>query len=104
MGQRHASTPAQRAQWVSRMIAQAGEYGAVTALSQAVGVSRQTLNALLAKLGQAGLIDVGFRRIRVLDVDRLADSNAPLIETECAVRQARRTPHQPARAGGSRVD
>lgn len=73
-------------------------------LARMIGVSRQTLNVLLAKLGQAGLIDVGFRRIRVLDVGRLADSNAPLIETERAVRQARRTPHQPARAGGSRVD
>lgn len=43
MGHRHASTPAQRAQWVSQMIAHAGEYGVVTALSRAAGVSRQTL-------------------------------------------------------------
>jgi hypothetical protein len=43
MGRRHASTPAQRAQVVSQMIAHAGEYGAVTALSRAVAASRQTL-------------------------------------------------------------
>jgi hypothetical protein len=43
MGRRHASTPAQRAEWVGQMIAHAGEYGVVTALSRAAGVSRQTL-------------------------------------------------------------
>jgi hypothetical protein len=43
MGQRHASTPTERAQVVSQMIAQAGEYGVVTALSRSFGVSRQTL-------------------------------------------------------------
>lgn len=73
-------------------------------LARMIGVSRQTLNALLAKLGQEGLIDVGFRRIRVLDAARLADQDAPPAEAERAVRDARRTPHQPARAGGSRVD
>lgn len=43
MGQRHASTPAQRAQVVSQLLAHAGEYGVVTAVSRALGVSRQTL-------------------------------------------------------------
>src|SRR3712207_789739 len=41
MGQRHASTAPQRAQVVSQMIAHAGEYGVVTALSRTHGVSRQ---------------------------------------------------------------
>jgi hypothetical protein len=43
MGRPHPSTPAQRAQWVSQMIAHAGEYGSVTALSRTAGASRQTL-------------------------------------------------------------
>ena len=43
MGQRHASTPTERAQVVGQMIAHAGEYGVVTALSRQLGVSRQTL-------------------------------------------------------------
>ena len=43
MGQRHPSTAAERAGWISQLIAQAGEYGVVTALSRAVGVSRQSL-------------------------------------------------------------
>ena len=38
-----------------------------------VGVSRQTLNGLLARLQLDGLIEVGFRRIRVLDETRLRD-------------------------------
>ena len=43
MGQRHPSTPSQRAQGVAQMIAHAGEYGVVTNLSRQLGVSRQTL-------------------------------------------------------------
>jgi hypothetical protein len=43
MGQRHPSTPTQRAQGVAQMIAHAGEYGVVTELSRQLGVSRQTL-------------------------------------------------------------
>jgi hypothetical protein len=43
MVQRHPSTPVQRAQGVAHMIAHAGEYGVVTELSRALGVSRQTL-------------------------------------------------------------
>ena len=34
MGQRHPSTPAQRAQGIAYMIAHAGEYGVVTELSR----------------------------------------------------------------------
>jgi len=37
-------------------------------LARLAGLSRQTLNGLLQKLEQAGLIDVSFRRIRVLDL------------------------------------
>jgi DNA-binding transcriptional ArsR family regulator len=73
-------------------------------LARMIGVSRQTLNALLAKLGQAGLIDVGFRSIRVLDAARLVDPNASPAEAQRAVRRARGTAHQPARAGGGRID
>ena len=54
MGQRHPSTPSQRAQGAAAMIAPAGEYGAVTALSRQLGVSRQTLYAWEA-IGLAAL-------------------------------------------------
>lgn len=43
MVQRHPSTPVQRAAGVACMIAHAGEYGVVTEVSRALGVSRQTL-------------------------------------------------------------
>ena len=43
MGQRHDSTPAQRAQAIAQMIAHAADYGVVTHLSRDLGVSRQTL-------------------------------------------------------------
>src|SRR3712207_4053204 len=40
MGHAHPSTPAQRLQWASHLLAHAGEYGVVAALSRATGVSR----------------------------------------------------------------
>jgi hypothetical protein len=43
MGQRHASNRSERIQWVAELIAHAGVYGVVAALSRAKGVSRQTL-------------------------------------------------------------
>lgn len=45
MARRHPSTPGQRAQWVSHMIATSGAYGLVTHLSREANVSRQTLYA-----------------------------------------------------------
>lgn len=45
MGHAHPSTPAQRVQWASHLLAHAGEYGVVAALSRATGVSRPTLYA-----------------------------------------------------------
>jgi len=39
----HASTPSERVAWVGYLLAHAGEYGVVTALSRTVGVARQTL-------------------------------------------------------------
>jgi hypothetical protein len=53
MVQRHASTPAQRAQVVAQMIAHAGDYGVVTQLSRQLGVSRQTLYAWTERGSQA---------------------------------------------------
>ena len=50
----HPSTPQQRAQWVSQMLAHQGHYGFVTQLSRETGVSRQTLYSW-AKLGQQAL-------------------------------------------------
>ncbi|MDQ5851424.1 MAG: hypothetical protein M3380_05000 [Chloroflexota bacterium] len=45
MGHAHPSTPAQRVHWASHLLAHAGEYGIVSALSRATGVSRPTLDA-----------------------------------------------------------
>ena len=53
MGQRHDSTPAQRAQAVCHMIAHAGDYGVVTHLSHEWGVSRQTLYTWMERGWQA---------------------------------------------------
>jgi CRP-like cAMP-binding protein len=48
-------------------------------LARIVGVSRQTLNALLADLHAAGLVEVGFRSLRIPDAARLcAAAPAPL--------------------------
>jgi hypothetical protein len=53
MGQTHPSTPAQRVQWASHMLAHQGEYGLVTQLSRTLGVSRPTLYAWKATAQQA---------------------------------------------------
>lgn len=53
MGQPHPSTPAQRLQCASYLLAHAGEYGVVTALSRALGVTRPTLYAWRAQALQA---------------------------------------------------
>src|SRR2546423_7071805 len=50
----HSSTPTQRAQWVSALVAQEGTYGIVSHLSQMADVSRQTLYSWKAK-GQCAL-------------------------------------------------
>src|SRR5512138_2984519 len=50
----HPSTPEQRAQWVSHMLAHQGQYGLVTHLSRQAGVSRQTLYTW-AKSGRRAL-------------------------------------------------
>lgn len=73
-------------------------------LARMVGVSRQTLNVLLGQLSKAGLIEVGFRSVRVLDVVRLADPNAPPADSPRAGRDARRTPRPPSRANRSDID
>src|SRR2546425_503848 len=43
MGHAHASTPRERADWISRLLAHAGDYGVVSALSRAVRVLAQEL-------------------------------------------------------------
>jgi hypothetical protein len=45
MVQSHPSTPEERVQWASHMLAHSGEYGLVTQLSRTLGVSRPTLYA-----------------------------------------------------------
>jgi CRP-like cAMP-binding protein len=55
-------------------------------LARMVGISRQTLNVVLGRLQEQGLVEVGFRRIRVIDAARLADvepvEQAPSHEAE----------------------
>ena len=53
MVQSHPSTPAERVQWTSYMLAHSGEYGLVTQLSRTLGVSRPTLYAWKATAQQA---------------------------------------------------
>src|SRR5947209_6410886 len=55
MARPHSSTPTQRAQWVAWLLALAGVYGIVTALSRRTGVSRQTLYTWRAQ-GHAALV------------------------------------------------
>lgn len=53
MGRKHPSTPAQRVQWASHMLAHPGEYGLITQLADSLGVSRPTLYAWKAQAKQA---------------------------------------------------
>jgi hypothetical protein len=53
MGHSHPSTPEQRVQWASHMLAHQGQYGLVTQLSRALNVSRPTLYAWKAAAQQA---------------------------------------------------
>jgi hypothetical protein len=53
MGQSHPSTPEQRAQWASQMLAHEQEYGVISRLSASIGVSRPTLYAWKARARQA---------------------------------------------------
>jgi len=50
----HSSTPSQRVQWVSELLAQEGRYGVVSQMSRSHNVSRQTLYTWKGK-GQAAL-------------------------------------------------
>jgi transcriptional regulator of acetoin/glycerol metabolism len=45
MGQRHPSTPAERAQWAAYLLAHQHTYGVVMQLSRELQVSRSTLYA-----------------------------------------------------------
>ena len=74
-------------------------------LARMVGISRQTLNTLLGSLSKAGLIEVAFRRIRVLDAARLADPSAAAEEATRGARdEKRRAVREASRAGSERID
>ena len=53
MGHHHPSTPDQRVQWTSYLLAHHGEHGVLSAVSRASGVSRPTLYAWRARAQQA---------------------------------------------------
>ena len=55
MGHTHPSTPEQRVQWTTMLLAHQGEYGLVTRLSRDIGVSRPTLYAWREQAQQAML-------------------------------------------------
>jgi hypothetical protein len=55
MVQAHPSTPAERVPIVAHLLAHAGEYGVVTAMSRTLGVSRQTLSTWCTRAHQAVL-------------------------------------------------
>jgi CRP/FNR family transcriptional regulator, cyclic AMP receptor protein len=72
-------------------------------LSRMIGVSRQTLNVLLGNLQQQGLIELGFRKITVLDPGRLGEISEV---SEAELRTAATGPRGPrseADAGRLRV-
>lgn len=74
-------------------------------LGRMVGVSRQTLNGLLSKLEGEGLIELGFRRVRVFDLARLAhprDETDPMPRRGTSAR--RRAATARSRASTSRVE
>lgn len=74
-------------------------------LARMVGVSRPRLNALLGKLQEEGLIEVGFRRIRVLDPVRLVDPSGAMEPTARTGAIARRGAASAARrASDERID
>ena len=73
-------------------------------LARMVGVSRQTLNAILGKLREKKLIEVTFRRIRVLDPVRLADSDAPIDPELTESIGRRRVPSERPEASARRSD
>src|SRR5438093_483809 len=52
----HGILPNERAQWASRLIDRSGDYGAVTALSGQLGVSRPTLYERSAVGTESGLV------------------------------------------------
>jgi len=69
-------------------------------LARMVGVSRQTLNTLLGRLAREGVIELAFRKIRVLQPARLMNPNAPLEDDDSANRAsagsaATRSPRPP---------
>lgn len=72
-------------------------------LARMIGISRQTLNALLRKLQRAGLIEVGFRCIRVPDAEHLSDINATK-PAPSAVRVRPGRASEPLRAPDDRMD
>src|SRR6266550_1361551 len=53
MVQSHPSTPAERVQWATYMLAHPGEYGLISQLSRTIGVSRPTLYAWKRQACQA---------------------------------------------------
>jgi CRP-like cAMP-binding protein len=74
-------------------------------LARMVGVSRQRLNALLGKLHQEGLIEVGFRHLRVLDPVRLTNPHgATAPDARTGANASRSAASEMPRARRERID
>lgn len=86
----HASTARERVAWVSYLLAHAGEYGVVTALSRTVGVSRQTLYTWRER-GRAALERACTPPVAVIaGADRERDILTLLVEGHASYRGIRR--------------
>jgi len=97
MGYTHASTPSERAAWISHLLAHNGEYGVVTAVSRRVGVSRQTLYAWVER-GRAAL-EQAFAPLSavVADAELERDILTLLVEGHASYRGIRRCLRQVGR-------
>jgi len=93
----HASTPSERVAWVGYLLAHAGEYGVVTALSRTVGVSRQTLYTW-AERGRAAVERACAPPVAaVADADLKRDILTLLVEGHASYRGIRRCLRQVGR-------
>ncbi len=96
MGYTHASTPRERMAWVSYLLAHAGEYGVVTALSRTARVSRQTLYTWLA-CGQTALEQAFAPPTAAADARLERDILTLLVEEHASYRGIRRCLRQVGR-------
>ena len=97
----HPSTPEQRAQWTAYMLAHQGEYGVVTHLSRAHGISRPTLYAWREQAERALLHSFTPTRPPPIVTPALERQVLTMLVTPMTVRAASRPASKPSPARGS---